>query len=749
MTYAQDILSKDAHQIGYYIRFDGITSPKLSTHSTIANTLPVLIGVPQGSATELDRARSLIMPGGFSCEVMSTAETDELFSINGGTVATLQTSLSRTQTALSFNEGTPYPVGSAIYVEKETIILGPIAFGFYTSCVRGQASSENQEHAAGAIASDRPRYFMGRRAQLYAVDLETGNEAVIRTGVLSSSPTFNNGVYRLQFVDMQRELNRRIFTGWQSQACSIEEDSYTIEQGTTSFIVNISRPDEFVTALAQESHVKINFNDSFAVFRIEGSQVDSANNQVTIKVRDTGQSYLVAYGGAVDDENAVSDFFAGNIAPDGSNSELSIMTVGFLRGPPAQIALQVMTSDLGKQINGFYDILPGQTQASTTTAADTLPRRIGASLPEAWVDDAAFIAVIEGIANTTIILDETTRLIDFLENEIAWILGGYIFINDEGKISFKKYNPAVPQGSIDSYDESDVVQQSRSITLDESEIIASGIIECDYDYARREYMRKIEVQWQPTYNIYGEGRAQINFKSKSIKTSDSRTNVNTGNQPVNELQLVTQLDRIYSRTKDGVTKVQLSIPWKYSKLFTPGYVFQYSDTVLPFEGATGFTNQQFEVVGVSPNYEAGRVVVTAEAQPRGWLVAPACYVDSYDAGTFTVTIDTTGDEALLFDGNPGEDFIEDCKVLIYEAAASPSFSASTFATVASVTATSITFAAAPFVLPAPGDLVVMDLSANTGNVNTTGADVEDHIFCSDSNVSPPDLGFGVVGNKWS
>ena len=97
MTYADDILSKDKHQVGYYIRFDGVTTTKLSTHSSIAGTLPVIIGVPQGSATNLERERSLIMPGGFSCEVMSTPETDELFSINGGAIATTLTALSPAQ----------------------------------------------------------------------------------------------------------------------------------------------------------------------------------------------------------------------------------------------------------------------------------------------------------------------------------------------------------------------------------------------------------------------------------------------------------------------------------------------------------------------------------------------------------------------------------------------------------------------------------------------------------------------------
>jgi len=71
--------------------------------------------------------------------------------------------------------------------------------------------------------------------------------------------------------------------------------------------------------------------------------------------------------------------------------------------------------------------------------------------------------------------------------------------------------------------------------------------------------------------------------------------------------------------------------------------------------------------------------------------------------------------------------------------------------VTSTSASSITFAAAPTVAPAPGDLIVLDISVNTGNTNeSTGADVEDHLFNADSSVSPPTLLAGTITpNKWS
>lgn len=742
MTYSDDILSKSNHKIGYRISFDGIET-SISTHASISGAISSLVRPPDGSGTSLDRSRSLVMPGGFAAECFGNQQMISYFARRGGTTATLEEGIETTTTTLRLNEGTIFSPGSTIYVEKETIILGSISAGEYTGCFRGSYKSELQAHSGGAIASDRPRYWLGRRAKLYAVDLETMNEKAIRTGILSASPRFSNGVYQLSFVDMQREFNRKIFTGYQSQNGTIENVvSSNVEQ---NFDVKVSDIRQFSTTA--DGHVKINFGNSFAVFKIRPVQVSVANSSVKLILRTLGgwESDLLGYGGEVNSDDEIVSYF--NSVPD--TPEISIQSVGFVRGSPALCALMVTTSRNGDVQNGGFDLLPGTSAAIDPAATDLRPRRIGAGISQGWVDFASWEEYAEG-ESIVVLIDKTMSLIDFLE-EIVFLLGGYVYINDDGRISFKKYLPAIPQKlSIDSYDEGEIINMARSIVDDESEVVSSALVEVDYDFASNKYMKTIEVAWASTWQTYGEGRSQIKISSRWLRTADSRLNTNLASSIVSEEDIVRMMDRVFARTSDGVLKIKISVPFKFSDLFRPGYIFKFSDSTLPSEGAIGFSNKQFEVVGINPNYQNGRVEVEAEEQPRGWLVAPAAFVDTYDAGTITAAFVLTGDEKLLFDSDPGFDFIEDCKVIIYQAAAVPSFSTSGVGVVSSTGVDSVTFSAAPTVVPAPGDLIVMDISVNTGNTNSTGADVEDHLFNADSSVSPPTLLSGaIVPNKWS
>ncbi len=744
MTYSEDILSKSNHKIGYYVAFDGISTP-ISTHASISGSIAAMIRPPDGSGTSLDRSRSLVMPGGFAAECFANQQMISYFARRGGTIATLEEGIGATATTIKFNEGTIFSAGATIYIEKETIILGTISAGEYVGCFRQSHKSELQDHSGGAIASDRPRYWLGRRAKLYAVDLETMNEKAIRTGILSASPRFSNGVYQLSFVDMQREFNRKIFTGYQSQKGTVQDVIFS--STVHNFNVKVSDIRQFSTTA--DSHVKINFGNSFAVFKVRPVQVSVANSTVNFILRTLGgwESDLLGYGGEVESESDVIDYFN---SVDEDAPELSVQTVGFVRGSPAICALMMMTSRNGDTQNGGYDLLPGTSAAIDPTESDLRPRRIGAGISQDWVDFASWEEYAEG-ESIVVLIDKTTSLIEFLE-EIVFLLGGYIYISDDGRISFKKYSPAVPQKlAADNYDEGEIINMARSIIDDESEVVSSALVEVDYDFSLNKFMRTVEVAWATTYQTYGEGRSQIKISSKWMRTADSSLNTNLASSIVSEEDIVRMMDRIYARTRDGVLKIKISVPFKFSDLFRPGYIFKFSDSTLPSEGSIGFTNKQFEVVGINPNYQNGRVEVEAEEQPRGWLVAPAAFVDTYNGGTLTAGFVLTGDEKLLFDSDPGFDFIEDCKVIIYQAAAVPSFSTSGIGVVTSTSASSITFAAAPTVTPAPGDLIVLDISVNTGNTNeSTGADVEDHLFNADSSASPPTLLAGAITpNKWS
>lgn len=104
--------------------------------------------------------------------------------------------------------------------------------------------------------------------------------------------------------------------------------------------------------------------------------------------------------------------------------------------------------------------------------------------------------------------------------------------------------------------------------------------------------------------------------------------------------------------------------------------------------------------------------------------------------TVRVNLDTTGTEADLFDTNPGQDFPLNCSVRIYDASASPPFSVSEVQQVVEVGDDYLMLDDAPSTFTmAAGDLVVLENSAETGNTNAAGGDVQDHLFqANDSDV---------------
>ena len=137
---------------------------------------------------------------------------------------------------------------------------------------------------------------------------------------------------------------------------------------------------------------------------------------------------------------------------------------------------------------------------------------------------------------------------------------------------------------------------------------------------------------------------------------------------------------------------------------------------------------------IRDSYEGGEALITAREIPRAYWIAPAVYVDSYNAGTLTITIDQTGPEADLFKAlsQPGLFWAATWGLRLYELATV--WAGGYAATVASVTSTTITLAAAPPFDPQAGDLICLEDSTpgDTGNLNALDADVEDYAFGADS-----------------
>lgn len=715
MTYSSD-LDSDRHRVGYYVAFDGIAT-RLGTHDFseagnggLSGTfLPCMpIESISGGGLRLDRQNALVLPGGLSFSAMDTSDVRALIRRRGGTASNLTASLSLSATSLTLTSGTnTFADGDTVYIDRETITLGTHAgSGQYTGCTRGAQGSQAAYHQGAAVVSSLPRHWLGRRLQLFAVNRDTGTEKAIRTAILSMSPVWRNGLWSFESIDLMRELRRPVNTGWFPQSGSRLRRADT----ATTFRIRVPNASAFIDGATAAGSIRIDGGRLPGVYQLTSGDVDEANGWIDVR--------------------------RGNLlrAFDPSDDPITVQQVAAFSGDPAAVALLLMLSDRGDgSNNATYDQLPGRVP---TTDDGTTPARTGAALPTAWVDVATWES-LRGVAPLIVVyMDEPRSLIDILVEDISPLLGGYVYVTSDGKISFQRWRSSVPLGAlVDSGDVVDADKSNVSLDLqtveDESQVISSAVWQVNYDPVEKVHLRRIRVTWSDQVPIYGDELAQLELSSRSIWVGGSADNALISPPFGNELQVVIKLDRIYARTRDGVRTVHLSVPWSLSENFVPGYLFALTSTrLIDHEGGTSQTSQQYEVTSAEPDYGAGTVRVVAEQVPKGYIVAPSAIVASI--ASTTITLDTTGEEANLFDVNPGRDFPEGATVRIYDASASPPFSVSETETISSVADDTITLGAAPgtFTVTA-GDLVVLEYSADTGNTNAAGADVRDHVFMTD------------------
>ena len=651
------------------------------------------------SGSSLDRARSLVVPGGFSCRVMDGTIQREVLSRREGVRDELSASVSASATTIA-TIGANNDAGRVVYLERESIITGPKSGTSYTLCQRGAWGSQPRAHGATLPISSRPRYLAGRRGVLWAVDLDTMNAQALRAGLLGGSPQFADGAYDLEFVDVQKELNRPLMRGFQTVTSA--------DWVVNGYAVDVTVPDARLFVDGTRSSVRVDADDANLqrIHYLDSGDVDTGTNVVTL---DLGR---ITYNGFP------------NVAVNGG-VELELRQVQIVVQDAAIAALQIMCSILGDGANGSYDVLPGRAPG-----ADFPGVQVGAGIPEDWVDVAAWEA-LEGIGGQCVFyLEEETRLLDFLVNEIAWRLGGYVYVTGEGKISFQRYRAAVPAIEANSLAKADILAGSVSVLDDESETIGRVSIECNFDPGSREFLSKQTIVFADLMGTYGDDLPAIELQSTSLWIGGSGSTLSS--PPSSQWELISSFDRIYSRTKDGVRKVRFRLPWQKHTTYLPGYTFKLTDDRLPdFAGDVGISSRTHEVISASPDPTTGALEVEAEEIPKGFVIAPTAIVASYNAGTGVATLDTTTD---YHGSEPGFDFPVGADIIVFDADATPTFSVSQQTTITAVTASTMTFSSSGFT-PAAGDIITLfaDTLTSTNVAANTLAGVKDHLYQTDAN----------------
>ncbi len=720
--------------VAFYVEFDGVAA-KLATRSSWPGSSGTIYAAiarpPSGSGEKLDRSRGIVPPATFTVEVHANSDIETFFARRGGTEYTLGTRIDEDDTTIQMGSGDTGLAGTTLYCERETITFGTHGgSGSYTGCTRGVSSSPEQAHPAGAIFSTRPRHWLNRRGTLYVVDLLDGTATALVSGFLRSSPKFVNGIYRLEFTGMQRELNRQLMVGWQSTTATFksrDNGAQTVTFDGRNFSDN------------DDSYARFDFPGGAWMVKVESANVNIASGTLEVSI-----DPQYTYGEAGLD---LSDFDANNTQArrEGVIPDATVKTVFYADGDPVEVALSAMLSTYGRGVNSArYDTLPGLHAKDNGAGRDDITgRRVGAALPAAWVDVAGWEAARYRPQRARFWFDESIGLIDFLANEIAWRVGGYIAANGSGQLTLIEYEPALPSSAIVTYTKADFLVATKTVVDDESEIIGAAQMRCNYDPVNRKFRHTVTVRWVTTWQTYGEGLPQIELESRSLSVVPSGGDGSISST-FTEDDVVNTLDRIYRRTRDGLRMVVIVMPFEDAATFTIGYRFKLTDDDLPDgEGGTGFTARQYEVTGRDFNYETGTLTVQAEEQVQGYLFAPAAYVSGYDVGTKTVTFDTSAThEKDLFSGStPAHNFPDGANVRIYDASGGAhAFAVNEVQTITSVpSSTTIVLDADASFGIANGDLVVLDWSADTGNQATnTAADVQDHAFADDN--------AGTVGN---
>jgi hypothetical protein len=726
VTYADDIQSDDV-DISYRIRFAGIEQPL--SQRVLSGHLAALVDVSAGEA-RLDRRRSVVRPAGFSAQLLASDDVLAYFSRRGGVETLLPVALDRVPTTVTVTPNA-YADGQTIYVDRETIVLGTetgMGTGVYAGCTRGAFGSVAAAHPINAIASSKPRYWRRRPAYLEAISHPSGSIGGVLGGVLSESPEVIDPGLRLEFLDVMTELNRPVCTGWNSSTVESVTAGSPLGAGWTIKVADIRR---FKSTNSSKGFIRIRRSGSEGDFAIYDMQ-----DALAINVADR-EIYLRA-----------GRLVAATVPVDDMRSDpLEAQMVLMLYGDPSQVALQLMLSDLGS--GSGFDVLPG----TDPQGVDVPRQRMGAGLTSAQVDVDGWRNEINqepvpGRPNTftpvqpmRLLIDEETRLIDVLSQEILWRIGGYVYADNQGRLALQKYEAATPSGNLPLFDADSYGQAAIRYRDDESEVISRVSFESAYDYAQRSFRRRDDVLFGESSRIYGEETSSASFAAKSLVVGEVLPSpLSSPPMPVYALELAA--DRMASRTLRGVERFPVRLPWRYSGLGIGGRLLVTDARMPNGTGGRGFTEVQAEVIGEKWDLPQVEKQLLLEVLKRGWLIAPSAMVL---AGSTTTVLNLSG--ALAIDSDtPARDFAVGWRVQVYSSDAT--FATVNLRTIDAVTDTAITLGDALTFTPTTSTIVVL-ANASSAALNQWGAGVYDHAFLADDDDEVEDVsGDPVEVARW-
>ena len=780
MTFAADLAAVNHHSVDVTLFIDGIpilfgtragivyptsgggiTNPPAAGLASVAAIVP---GSLQFDATRLDYDTMMVAPtsGGVKIRFNSPGDAtvwDTYFMRRTATKCELTGDATETVTSLAVDNSDAFSANNPIYCNRETLLLTavPTSTSMTLDATLGRnycalAMAQKAAHKTGAVVSAAPLYLMGRMAELRMYLGQDGNtSAVVKLLVLSASPAKNKaeGVWDLQFDDAMRIFDRKVCVGIKGS----DIDSGTLDNTSVADVVL----EAYVPKETREFGTATNVGHM--MFTGENGPPD------LVEIYD--------FDGTTPRFRSES-FFSHLVvnAPDGRMKPKRMQRCYVFTVQPMLAALQILLSDRGRGLNdATYDVLFGMTStggssgsANNRLETDEVECRFGAAIPAALVDITALEAFLPRMAKGWyFVLHQEMSLLDVLE-EVAWAYGGYWFITQEGKLSFKLLSGepnATTYAASKTITESDWLPNSSLTSVDdEADIIHTVETKCNWDPFAAAFTVTANAIYEQERETFREVKGVLHVQRRGLSLSfpgAPATNRGLGGRyaGIPPQEFAVSMDRIFVRRSRGLRRYALRLPLKYIQL-QPGDRVQLTSTQLSDFVSQYSTLSAFVCEVVSVKLDIGdKTVSPVEVEVNEvWAskrVAPTLQVASWDAGTNTATIKT----ASRWEDSPGTAaeiwFAVDWVVrfIDYSDRANDTSSGPHTVTALDSGAHTVTVGSAPSFVPAVDDLITLDTYDSAADTTANGAQglaQHDYTFQADATNS---LGAGrAAGDIW-
>lgn len=748
---AQSAISAGPARVHYTLLIDGIpvlfgtkAGLVLSTSGILSAAGPATLTsvaafaeIPKPGGRTLNHAIHMVTPGDLKVSLRKSTTWNKYFEPRrAGTY--LASAMTVAATSMTLHKASLFAVNQPIYVDRECILITALTSGQPSTVTRNYcalAGSKAAIHLADTAVGPSPASLHKRTAELRMWTSDTDHTLLGRYVITNVTCDDDSSRWEIALKGFMEALDIQVAKGFRPTKMT---DAVGVSGGAGLLELQFADSDvtSWLTNSSVNGHVMAVSKHGWLVAPIvsfSGSQFPRVNFYAG------GQTRLA------------------RVAPEATvaANNVELRRVALLNGPPMVAALQVLLSDRGDGNNhATYDVLYGRTTTGTGAGAGIADGeqevRFGAALSPDLLDmttltDSALLND-PGIGFSLVLGgDGPMSLLEVLEN-VAFQLKGYWYENGDGKLSFARMTGVFPTSAAAaaSLTETNILREKGTLrsTNDETEVIHTFQVECNYDYSNKRF-DKVNIVYQHAIERFrGVGRTlRVKYKGLIVNLPEQSGDMileSVGQLPAGVSAIFAHCDRWFYRTQNGLRKYVLAVAMRYFAL-RPGQRATLTHSLLnAFDGST-VSGLSTEIVKISKvDTEKGRINIEVSETWSGRIISPTGKISSWPGGSSPYTITLATNTKYGGGTTPGRMFAVGWTVKILDKSASPPFStASGTYTITAVTDTTITVTgAAPAFTPAAGDVIVQetyDTATSTTASASFAAGQRDHLFLADSN----------------